>query len=403
MMQMAVLTFYLIVSLSLAADYATSKDVTRSFDGSAENISAIAGTTAILPCSVDLSNSEPSKEITWMSPKNILIAIGEKRIIDDTRMSIIRPRIPDWNLQIRELEFYDRGMYICSLNTRPMSKKNVHLEVYVKPNIFPKIKTVYRNLKEGDTANLTCNATGYPEPTITWYRENEAIGRQGPYLLVHNITRYCSGTYTCHAFNGVGPAVSQVFSINVHFQPEVKVLNKILNQDLEKETILQCEISASPQAIVNWRKGDHIFTANSYRRITTDIYEKDNYITVLRLIFQKLTMSDFGDYICEASNRLGKDQETMQLVPTQGVYGTPESVTKNVSNSNPVVFNFSTALNNEAKASDHHLISEVPQTQKRMHDILRNAASIEWQIGKHGHQHQYLFPSLLCLVNILRI
>lgn len=69
-------------------------------------------------------------QITWMSPKNILIAIGEKRIIDDTRMSIIRPRIPDWNLQIRELEFYDRGMYICSLNTKPMSKKNVHLEVY---------------------------------------------------------------------------------------------------------------------------------------------------------------------------------------------------------------------------------------------------------------------------------
>lgn len=65
-----------------------------------------------------------------MSPKHILISIGEKRIIDDTRMSIIRPRIPDWNLQIRELEFYDRGMYICSLNTKPMSKKNVYLEVY---------------------------------------------------------------------------------------------------------------------------------------------------------------------------------------------------------------------------------------------------------------------------------
>lgn len=69
-------------------------------------------------------------QITWMSPKHILISIGEKRIIDDTRMSIIRPRIPDWNLQIRELEFYDRGMYICSLNTKPMSKKNVYLEVY---------------------------------------------------------------------------------------------------------------------------------------------------------------------------------------------------------------------------------------------------------------------------------
>lgn len=55
----------ILVSISLAADYATSKDNIRTFDGSAENISAIAGTTAILPCSVDLSNSDPSKEVCF--------------------------------------------------------------------------------------------------------------------------------------------------------------------------------------------------------------------------------------------------------------------------------------------------------------------------------------------------
>lgn len=45
--------------------------------------------------------------------------------------------------------------------------------VVVKPTISHKTKNVNRNLKEGETANLTCNATGYPEPTITWYREKE--------------------------------------------------------------------------------------------------------------------------------------------------------------------------------------------------------------------------------------
>lgn len=400
-MQMTILTFHLIVSISLAADYATSNDDIRTFDGSAENISAIAGTTAILPCSVDLSNSDPSKEITWMSPKHILISIGEKRIIDDTRMSIIRPRIPDWNLQIRELEFYDRGMYICSLNTKPMSKKNVYLEVYVKPTISHETNNVKRNLKEGETANLTCNATGYPEPTITWYREKEAIGRQGPYLLVHNITRYCSGTYTCHAFNGVGPAVSRVFSINVHFQPEVQVLNREQKQDLRKETIIQCEISASPQAIVNWRKGDHIFTANSYQRITPEIYEKNIYVTVLRLRIQNLTWSDFGEYICEASNRLGKDQEMMQLIPIDGVYGTPEPPPKNISHPKTVVFNFSTAFNDGAKKSYHRQKARVLQTPTRiMHDTRRNAASVEWQNSKYNHQQPYLFLFLWCLVNV---
>lgn len=50
--------------------------------------------------------------------------------------------------------------------------KKVYL-IAVKPTISHETNNVKRNLKEGETANLTCNATGYPEPTITWYREKE--------------------------------------------------------------------------------------------------------------------------------------------------------------------------------------------------------------------------------------
>nr|XP_022334832.1 limbic system-associated membrane protein-like isoform X1 [Crassostrea virginica] len=336
--------FLLIGSIVCASDYATSKHMLTTFDSSPENVSAIAGKTAILPCTVDLSNLDPTKEITWMSPKNILISIGDRRIIDDTRMSIERPQIPDWNLHIRELEPYDRGIYICSLNTRPMMTKNVYLEVYVTPIISSEKENTHQNLREGETANLTCNATGFPEPTITWYRvsemDKEAIGRQGSYLMIHNITRYCGGTYTCHAFNGIGPAVSKVFSINVYFQPEVQVLNKRQQQDTGKETILQCEISASPQAIVNWRKGEHVFSANNYQRITPEIYKKDIYTTVLLLRIQNLTWSDFGEYVCEASNSLGRDLETMHLYPINGIHVTAKPASS-ISDSNTFIFNFS--------------------------------------------------------------
>lgn len=42
-------------------------------------------------------------------------------------------------------------------------------------------------MKEGETANLTCNATGYPEPTITWYREKEGkrYGKEKSKLFMH--------------------------------------------------------------------------------------------------------------------------------------------------------------------------------------------------------------------------
>lgn len=64
------------------------------------------------------------------------------------------------------------------LSNQSVLTEIVFFLVVVKPTISHKTKNVNRNLKEGETANLTCNATGYPEPTITWYREKEGK-RQG--------------------------------------------------------------------------------------------------------------------------------------------------------------------------------------------------------------------------------
>ncbi|XP_062574505.1 protein amalgam-like, partial [Saccostrea cucullata] len=169
--------------------------------------------------------------------------------------------------------------------------------------------------------------------------------------MIHNITRYCSGAYECEAYNGIGPAVSKVFSVNVHFQPEVQVLNKKQKQDLGKETILQCEISASPQAIVNWRKGEDVFTANSFHRITSEIYEKDIYTTILLLRIQNLTWNDFGEYVCEASNILGRDLERMQLFPINGIQVSPKAAKDDKSDSKTIIFDFSSSSTSHQKSA----------------------------------------------------
>ncbi|XP_048734566.2 limbic system-associated membrane protein-like isoform X2 [Ostrea edulis] len=393
-----VIPFLLALSL---VKYGTSNDLLREFDSSPENVSAIAGKTAILTCTVDLTDADPKREITWMSPKKTLIAIGDRRIIDDPRMSIERPRIPDWNLHIRHLEFFDRGMYICSLNTKPMSIKNVYLEVYVNPYIHGKTLHTIQSLKEGATANLTCNATGYPEPTITWYRtsasKKEAISRQGSYLMIHNISRYCSGTYECEVFNGIGPAVSKSFSINVHFKPEVQVLNKKQKQDLGKDTILQCEISASPQAIVNWRKGHDVFTANNYHRITSEIYEKDIHTTVLHLRIQNLTWSDFGEYICEASNVLGKDLESMQLLPINGIPISSKSTSKK-NDPKPIIFNFSSSSTGHQKLTlspEKELVVKMANSKElgTIHDAAVGSSAVKYPF--HKLQYTALFVTML--------
>ncbi|XP_061192075.1 limbic system-associated membrane protein-like [Saccostrea echinata] len=396
----------ILIPFLLAFGYSASNALPIQFDSTPENISGIAGTTAILPCIADLTDADPKREITWMSPRETLIAIGDRRIIDDTRMSIERPRVPDWNLHIRELQFYDRGTYTCSLNTKPMSTKKIYLEVYVEPHIYEKPRNTQQFLKEGETANLTCNATGYPEPTITWYRttisEKEAISQQGSFLMIHNITRYCSGAYECEAFNGIGPAVSKVFSINVHFQPEVQVLNKKQKQDLGKETILQCEISASPQAIVNWRKGGNVFTANSFHRITSEIYEKDYYTTVLRLRIQNLTWNDFGEYICEASNILGRDLERMQLFPINGIKASPQSAKDDRSDSKTIIFDFSSSSTSHQKlplSPKDQILVKNPNS--KAYGIVRGTSSSSAEADAMFHIFECSFVIVLVLISQL--
>ena len=52
------------------------------------------------------------------------------------------------------------------------------------PIISSEKENTHQNLREGETANLTCNATGFPEPTITWYRVSE-MDKEGNQVFLY--------------------------------------------------------------------------------------------------------------------------------------------------------------------------------------------------------------------------
>ena len=74
---------------------------------------------------------------------------------------------------------------------------------------------------EHSEVTLSCNATGKPEPNITWTRVREngaysgSLQSKDGYLVMANISRSSSGTYRCTAFNGVGEAVNQTVMVIV--------------------------------------------------------------------------------------------------------------------------------------------------------------------------------------------
>ena len=68
---------------------------------------------------------------------------------------------------------------------------------------------------------LSCNATGKPEPNITWTRvwengtDSGALKSKDVYFVMANISRSSSGIYRCTAFNGVGEPVNQTVKVIV--------------------------------------------------------------------------------------------------------------------------------------------------------------------------------------------
>jgi len=71
--------------------------------------------------------------LIWLNPFKTVISKDDSRFIDDSRMSVERPKVPDWNLMVREVRFNDSGLYMCQINSHPVQIKRINL--FVKGNV----------------------------------------------------------------------------------------------------------------------------------------------------------------------------------------------------------------------------------------------------------------------------
>ncbi|XP_052699032.1 neural cell adhesion molecule 1-A-like isoform X1 [Crassostrea angulata] len=190
----------------------------------------------------------------------------------DDRYSFKNRYLRDSHLMINSLKKTDEGRYKCELlNGSVISDYMLKLkeEAAIPVSSEPRV-----SVWEYHEVRLWCNATGVPEPKVTWYvlettnQQTEAlrdIGIQGRMLGIKNVSRDCATKFQCNASNNYNEKkdpVSKVILLDVKFVPDVNIKVKINNGSFSVETSilsdrkdsieLVCDVFANPLTKITW-------------------------------------------------------------------------------------------------------------------------------------------------------
>ncbi|XP_068685509.1 hemicentin-1-like isoform X2 [Montipora foliosa] len=114
-------------------------------------------------------------------------------------------------------------VYKCMVNNSVGTAMSSNVSVNV--NVSSSIRTISdKVVREGGDLTLFCNASGIPEPLVSWVNVSNDQLTHGKELTFENITRYQAGEYRCEATNPCG-STSESATIDVHFKPDMVVLD----------------------------------------------------------------------------------------------------------------------------------------------------------------------------------
>lgn len=133
----------------------------------------------------------------------------------------------------------------------------------------------------------------------------------GNILKIHSIDKEDRGTYFCFADNGVGKGDRRNVNLEIEFSPKITVPRPKLGQALRYDVDLECHVEAYPPPQINWVK-DEFLLSNSRKYKISNFNTADEFTdSTLRIV--GLEENQYGDYVCQAVNKLGKDEGRVEL------------------------------------------------------------------------------------------
>ncbi|XP_026818055.1 nephrin-like [Rhopalosiphum maidis] len=232
-------------------------------------------------------------------------------------------RVQDSNINITGVFRDDAGNYTCEAsNTEGFSTAWFIISVKHRATITNTSSGI--TVSVGEDAQLSCRIDGFPlgPDHISWTRPNFffdertsiLLKNSTSYLTILNATQFDSGLFYCVVNNGIGNESSQSVMLIVEHKPE------ILTMENESKTAsnagmsakLHCRAVGAPMIRFSWeRDGSNITSVpDKYiveqRQVNETFYEST--LTILHV-----DQYNYGDYVCTASNKLGRTTSVNRL------------------------------------------------------------------------------------------
>ncbi|GCC36049.1 hypothetical protein chiPu_0014540 [Chiloscyllium punctatum] len=274
-----------------------------------------------------------------------------------TRFRVLRQ-----GLKIKEVEAEDAGTYICKatngfgsinlnytlivINDSTTGRNGQKLpqgsngeytnedptgKQWVRPRFTQPAKMRRRVIARpvGSSVRLKCTASGYPQPDITWLKDNKPLVLQDMgdtkkkkwTLTLKSLRPGDSGKYTCRVFSRAGE-INATYKVEViqttRSKPILTGTHPVnTTVDYGGTTSFQCKVRSDVKPVIQWLKRVEYGSENKYNSTidvggqkfvvlpTGEVWSRPDGSYLNKLMISRAKEEDAGMYICLGANTMG--------------------------------------------------------------------------------------------------
>ncbi|KAM4743057.1 LOW QUALITY PROTEIN: neural cell adhesion molecule 1b [Anableps anableps] len=250
-----------------------------------------------------------AKHVDWYGPS------GERIAPNRPDLTVTHNDESSSTLTFYEAKTDSAGTYKCVA-----TNGDQQAEATVKVKIFQRITFTNapspQEFTEGDNANIICDVTSSPPPTVLWKYKGAKIQMEkdvrfkvlsNNHLQIRGIKKTDEGMYMCEArLMARGEIDMRHISVVVNVLPTIRIWQSEVNAtaDIAQPATLTCAVDGYPEPMVTWiRNGVELTDEEKY-----SFNEDGSEMTIM-----DVTKLDEGEYTCIAKNKAGESEKELSL------------------------------------------------------------------------------------------